>query len=111
MGVKQRLHTTGHLHYFGHFLVFALTAAVVLRGTPLLRAQIFRSGMIVLLGVMLEGAEAITHLDRIEKRDVLVDVIGVAAGFLVAKAIFRPRRDAVTTLWGGQDSSKGSFQP
>ena len=82
MGVKQRLHTTGHLHYFGHFFVFALTTAIVLRGTPLLRAQISRSGMIVLLGVVLEGAEAIAHHDRFEKRDLLVDVIGVAAGFL-----------------------------
>jgi hypothetical protein len=98
MGVKQRLHTTGHLHYVGHFFVFALTAAFALPGARLLRAQIFRSGMIVLLGVILEGAEAIANHNRIEKRDLLVDVLGIAAGFLVVKAISPPRRDAVTSL-------------
>jgi hypothetical protein len=92
LGVKQRLHTTGHLHYLGHFFVFALTATAVLRGcTTRLSAQIFRSGMIVCLALALEAGQALVHHGRFEKRDLLVDVFGIAAGFVVVKATSRSR--------------------
>jgi hypothetical protein len=91
LAVKARLHTIGRFHYSGHFFVFALTAAAVLWNTSPLRSQIWRSGMVVLLGVVLEAAEAIVYHGRLEKRDLLVDTAGVAAGFLTMWAVSRFR--------------------
>jgi hypothetical protein len=91
LAVKQRLHTTGHLHYGGHFLAFALTAAALLWRTPLLRLQLWRAGMVVLLGAALEATQVIAYHSRWEKRDLLVDAAGVAAGFLVLRAVSRFR--------------------
>jgi hypothetical protein len=91
LAIKQRLHTVGHLHYGGHFFVFALTAAAVLWNTPPLRSQILRSGMVVLLGVALEAAEVIVYHSRWEKRDLLVDTAGAAAGFVAIRAVSRFR--------------------
>jgi predicted membrane-bound mannosyltransferase len=89
--VKQRLHTTGHLHYGGHFLVFALTAAALLWNRSPLRSQLWRAGVAALLGVALEAAQVIVYHSRLEKRDLLVDAAGVAAGFLVIRAVSRFR--------------------
>ena len=91
LAVKERLHTVGHFHYGGHFFVFALTAVGFLWRTPPLRSQLWRAGMVVLLGVALETAEAIAYHSRLEKRDLLVDVVGVAAGFLAIRAAPRFR--------------------
>ena|SRR5947209_8348505 len=91
LAIKQRLHTVGHLHYGGHFLVFALTATAVLWNTPSLRSQILRSGMVILLGVTLEAAEVVVYHSRLEKRDLLVDAAGAAAGFVAIRAVSRFR--------------------
>jgi hypothetical protein len=85
LGIKERLHTVGHLHYGGHFFVFALTAAALLWRTPLLRLQLWRAGMVVLLGAALEATQVIAYHSRWEERDLLVDAAGVAAGFLAMR--------------------------
>ena len=79
---KRRLHTTGHFHYLGHIVMFAVTAAAVTCSTVKLRSKVLRAGCVLAFGIAIESAEAIAYHGWFEKRDLLADVAGVAAGLL-----------------------------
>jgi hypothetical protein len=81
--IKRRLHTTGHFHYLGHVVIFAITAAVVTCTAKTLRSRVLRAGCIVAFGITLESAEVIAYHGWFEKRDLLADVAGVFLGLLL----------------------------
>ena|SRR3954468_5248632 len=79
---KRRLHTTGHFHYFGHIVVFAITAAAVTCRAEKLRSLALRAGCVLAFGIALESAQAIAYHGWFEKRDLLADLAGVVLGLI-----------------------------
>lgn len=82
--LKRRLHTTGHFHYLGHLVLFALTATVATWRGEKLRGKILRASCILGLGIALESAEAIAYHGWLEKRDLVTDAMGVALGLFIS---------------------------
>jgi len=79
---KRRLHTTGHFHYLGHIVIFAITAAVVTSRVKNFPGRILRAGCILAFGIALESAQAIAYHGWFEKRDLLADLMGVVLGLI-----------------------------
>jgi hypothetical protein len=84
---KRRLHTTGHFHYVGHIVMFAVTAFAVTCSAVKLRSKFLRAGYILAFGIAMESAEAIAYHGWFEKRDLLADVAGLAVGLLCTCAL------------------------
>lgn len=89
LSVKEQLHTTGRLHYIGHFGVFAVTALLALWNVRSRRGQILCAVLVAMLGVAVELAEAVHYQGFLEKRDLAVDWLGVAVGCAVAGLLSR----------------------
>ena len=87
--LKRRLHTTGHFHYLGHLVAFAITAAAVTWGASKFRSKILRAGWVLAFGIALESAEVIAYHGWFEKRDAATDVVGVTVGLFAVCALQR----------------------
>jgi Ca2+/H+ antiporter len=84
---KDAIGTTGIFHRAGHLLAFLILAFLLCRMASSLAAKIVRCLGAVLLGIVLETVEHLLYRDRMEWDDVLVDTIGVAAGFFCVFAL------------------------
>lgn len=80
--LKRSLHTSGHFHYLGHIVMFAVTAAAVTCRAEKLLGKVLRAGCVLAFGIALESAEAIAYHGWFEKRDLLADLAGVTVGLL-----------------------------
>jgi hypothetical protein len=89
MSYKDALGTTGQFHYAGHFFIFVITAVVFCWTAKGTQNRILRAGGAVAVGIAMEILERLGYHHRLEKRDILVDTLGVLTG-LVATMLFAP---------------------
>ena len=88
---KLRVGTTGYLHKPGHLLAFLVTTVIFCWAAASLNALLLRSSAICCFAVILEILEWLLYHNRMEWEDVLIDVLGVALGFLIVAAVQRSR--------------------
>lgn len=86
--LKKRIGTTGVLHTPGHVVVFLITAILLCKTAPNLACSMVRWVAACCFALAMEILEAGIYHNRIEWRDVLVDLLGAALGFVVL-SIFR----------------------
>jgi hypothetical protein len=81
LGIKYHLHTTGHLHDWGHFFAFLITAMVFTRVS--MRPRFLGLLGTILLGAILEKLEVMAYHSHYEWMDVGMDTLGALCGFLI----------------------------
>ncbi len=87
--LKYRVGTTGVFHDPGHFLIFFATTLLLCRTAP---GRLVRCAGVCAFAVAMEILEWVIYHNHFEWRDVLVDLLGVAIGFLVVSVLpFRLR--------------------
>lgn len=86
---KYKAGTTGALHDPGHFVVFLVTAMLVCSSSPNLSSKLLRWFGICYFALTLEVLEWILYLNRMEWKDVLLDIAGAATGLALLSVIPR----------------------
>jgi hypothetical protein len=89
---KDRLHTSGRYHSWGHLLAFSAVSFVVARTTHSRSARILLFAGSLVLGLAIEYGEHKVYGNSLEWKDVLVDSLGVVCGTLLA-IVTQPRQD------------------
>ena len=81
---KAVLHTRGRFHSLGHLVAFSAMSFLLLRssGSAKVRVALFCGALA--LGWAIEYAEHVVFGSRLERRDILVDALGVVLGSVVA---------------------------
>ena len=88
--LKYRVGTTGVFHTPGHFVVFLITSILVCRNAPNSGSRLLRWAGVCCFAVALEILEVGMYHNRMEWRDVLVDVLGAAAGLALLSTFPAP---------------------
>ncbi|MDQ2901393.1 MAG: VanZ family protein [Acidobacteriota bacterium] len=84
VSLKDSLHTTGVLHWWGHLAIFAITAMLFRRMRARTLEQISRAVALFFFGVLLEFLQHAIYGNQFEWRDVGTDALGILLGFLIA---------------------------
>jgi uncharacterized membrane protein YidH (DUF202 family) len=88
---KERLHSKGRLHSWGHLAVFLVVGFVAARTVNSFWARTAVFTGAILFGFAIEVGEHLAFRGALEWKDVLVDALGVIAGTLLA-IVSTPRR-------------------
>jgi uncharacterized membrane protein len=81
---KQALHSHGRFHSLGHLLVFMVIGYLGAMAVRSRGARILVFCGLIAFGAAIEYGEHIVFHGSIERKDILVDALGVVAGTLVA---------------------------
>ena len=81
------LQTQGRMHNPGHLVVFMITALLLCWNAGSASSRILRALAAILVGVTLEWFEAVIYHNPYEWKDLMVDCVGIAAGFIIVSLI------------------------
>ena len=84
---KYRAGTTGVFHTPGHLVIFVVTALLLCWRSPNIGSRFLRWLGICCFAVAIEILEWVTYHNRMEWKDVLVDVFGAAIGAAIVTLI------------------------
>ncbi len=84
---KIALHTKGHLHFWGHGVIFGTIAFLVISVGASRKTRWFLFAGLLLLGWGIEYMQHVVNQEALETTDVLVDLAGVCCGSLLARLL------------------------
>jgi ethanolamine transporter EutH len=88
---KRALHSQGRFHAWGHLVVFSVVGYVAASVAQSRRARVLAFCAALVFGAAIEVGEHLVFGNSLERKDILVDALGVIAGTLLA-ATFAPKR-------------------
>jgi hypothetical protein len=95
LNVKNDLHTTGQLHFYGHFLIYAFTALIAIPLGTVPRQQVLIVFSIWCAGAALEVIQVVIYKNEFEWADVLTNTLGLCSGATFALALAARRTPVV----------------
>ena len=84
---KQRLHTHGRFHAYGHFAAFLLTVMVLLRAVRHPRGRVLMVAGLAGLACAVEYVQALHDGYGVEWHDVVTDLLGISGGTMLVALI------------------------
>jgi VanZ family protein len=82
---KQIVHSRGRFHLLGHFFVFSAIGFVASRAASTRKGRVVAFCAAVFLGTAIELTEHFAYQSALERKDILVDFLGVVAGTMLAR--------------------------
>jgi hypothetical protein len=86
---KKALHSHGRFHSWGHLIVFSVVGYLAARAANSRRGRVLFFCMAIIFGTAIEIGEHFAFHSPLERKDILVDALGVVAGTLLASVSAR----------------------